>query len=285
MDGMRPENASHDIDRAVAQLAARRHGILTLPQLLQCGVGQRGISRRVAASRLFRLHRGVYSLVPPRLLRIEGRWLAAVEACGPGAVLSHTAAAALWDVCAPPSGPVHVSAPTANGRARRDGIVLHRATTLLPSQTTMRRGIPVTKPARTLQDLRRLFPRSRFEAAVRRAEKLRLDTGAVRDPQPQGDFNVLERRFLALCRRHSLPRPGTQRVIGPYTVDFLWPDAGLVVEVDGFGDHGTRSGFEADRARDAQLKLLGYDVVRFTWRQLRDDAATVVGVLRGLLQR
>ena len=45
----------------------------------------------------------------------------------------------------------------------------------------------------------------------------------------------------------------------------------LVVEVDGWESHGTRSAFEDDRARDARLKLLGFDVLRFTWRQVEDD--------------
>ncbi len=97
------------------------------------------------------------------------------------------------------------------------------------------------------------------------------------------DLNQFERRFLALCRRHSIPVPRTQQVIGPYTVDFVWPKPRLIVETDGFEDHGTRTGFEADRARDAWLTAQGYRVVRFTWRQLRNDPTRVVATLRMLL--
>jgi very-short-patch-repair endonuclease len=71
--------------------------------------------------------------------------------------------------------------------------------------------------------------------------------------------------------------------VGPFLVDFLWRSRRWVVEVDGFGAHGTRSAFETDRARDARLKLMGYDVVRFTWRQIVDEAPGVAATMRALL--
>jgi very-short-patch-repair endonuclease len=72
-------------------------------------------------------------------------------------------------------------------------------------------------------------------------------------------------------------------IIGPYTVDFLWPEAGLIVEVDGWRDHGTRSAFESDRERDAWLTAQGYRVVRFTWRQVKYDGTKVARVVRAIL--
>lgn len=147
---------------------------------------------------------------------------------------------------------------------------------------TRHRGLPVTTPARTLRDLKRTVSPGRFEALLRQAERQRLDTGpfAIGD---EVDASELERRFRALCRRHSLPLPRTQVGIGPYTVDFLWDQARLIVETDGFATHGTPTQFEADRARDAWLATQGYRVVRFTWRQLRDEPAVVVATLRTLL--
>jgi very-short-patch-repair endonuclease len=277
------ESAIAEVERRIAAAAARRYGVITFTQLLSSGLNPNGVQRRLSAGRLFRLHRSVYSVVPPNLLRAEGRWLAAVYACGPGAVLSHTAAAALWDMRAAPSGLIHVTVPTNAGRRKRQGIAIHRSSTLPASQTTTERFIPVTTPARTLSDLRRLLPRSQYEACVRRAEKAHLDTGGVLDPEPEPDATVLERRLLSLCRRHSLALPETQVIIGPYTVDFHWPAQRLIVETDGFADHGPRSGFEGDRARDAWLMTQGYRVVRFTWRQLRDEAGVVAATLRPLL--
>ena len=94
----------------------------------------------------------------------------------------------------------------------------------------------------------------------------------------------LERRFLRFCHRNGLPIPEVNAPIPPYTVDFLWRQAKLVVETDGYQAHGGRQAFEDDRARDAFLRSLGYEVLRFTWRQLEDDPGSVLSVLRRYLR-
>lgn len=93
----------------------------------------------------------------------------------------------------------------------------------------------------------------------------------------------LERRFLRLCHRRRLPTPEVNARVGPFIVDFLWRDQRLIVETDGYRFHRGRSAFEADRARDIELKLRGYEVVRFTHRQVVDEAAGVAHTLRVLL--
>jgi very-short-patch-repair endonuclease len=87
-----------------------------------------------------------------------------------------------------------------------------------------------------------------------------------------------------MVRRHRLPRPEVNVRVDSYEVDFLWRHERLVVEVDGWESHRTRSAFEDDRARDARLKLRGLDVLRFTWWQLDDDAPDVARTIRGLLR-
>jgi very-short-patch-repair endonuclease len=176
----------------------------------------------------------------------------------------------------------HVTVPTEAGR-RRPGIVVHRSRTLLPSHVTRRLGIPVTTPSRTLEDLRRTLPQPQFAATLRQAEFLRLPLAEVLEPDHTR--SELERRFLALCRRHGVPRPEVNVRIGGFVVDFTWGDRRLIVEVDGWDTHRTRSAFEEDRARDLKLTLLGYDGVRFTWRQLTDDPAAVAAALRELLRK
>lgn len=275
------KSATTTVDGAVATHAARRHGVFSLTDVVDLGMTRKMLTARVAAGRLFRLHQGVYSVVPPRLLKIEGRWLAAVLACGPESVLSHTAAAALWDIRGIPSGAIHVSVPNSTGRAKRRGITIHRTSTLLPSQTTLRRSIPVTSSARTLSDLRRTLPLPQYDAALRKAEIRHLDTDAAGGQEP--GMTAFEQRLIALCRRHGLPMPRAQQIIGPYTVDFLWPDARLIAEMDDFKTHGTKSAFESDRARDAWLTANGCRVLRFTWRQVQDDPVQVVAVLRRAL--
>ncbi len=89
--------------------------------------------------------------------------------------------------------------------------------------------------------------------------------------------------MLSLCRRHRLPQPGVNVSVDRYVVDFLWADRSLIVEVDGWESHRTRSAFEEDRARDARLAVLGYEVVRFTWHQVTGDAGEVAKTIRALL--
>lgn len=276
---MADKRARRYVDRAVAAFAAQRWGVFLLTDVMPLGLSRDMAADRVAAGRLWIVHRGVYSVVPPNLLKIEGRWLAAVLACGPGAVLSHAAAAALWGIRKIPSGPIDVTVPTSAGRRRRRGIRLHRSTTLLPSQTTTRRGVPATTVSRTLTDLRRTLTPQAWADTGRRA----IDRGLIGHPEPSE--SELERRLLALCRRHRIPRPLIQQQVGPYTVDFLWPQERLIVEVDGFGTHGRRSAFEADRERDARLQTQGYRVVRFTWRQLTQQPHHVAATLHRLLTR
>lgn len=299
---MRPQLDTPPPDRAVSRLADAQYGVVARHQLLGLGLDGDAIKRRVRAGRLHVLHRGVYA-VGHTVLKAEGRWLAAVMACGDGAVLSHATAAALWDLQPSASARVHVTAPTTAGRARLAGIVLHR--TRRPIETTIHHAIPVTTPARTLADLADTAPRRVLEKAVEQAEIVRvLDVRAIEavaaaHPGRAGPRRVLdivrryepapltrsdlERAFLSLCRRHRLPAPRVNARVHGREVDFSWPAHRLIVEVDGFRYHGTRAAFERDRARDADLTAAGWRVVRFTDRQVRRESATAAERLGRLL--
>jgi very-short-patch-repair endonuclease len=268
-------------ERMIARIAANQHGVVAASQLRRAGLRDYTITRRVRAGRLHRLHRGVYA-VGHTNLSFEGRCMAAALALGETAYVSHRSAAAVWGLLKPHSGPVELTVLGDAGRRKRPGISIHRSQTLTARLITRRHGIAVTKPSRTLRDLRRTVPRPVFRAAVRRALDLRLIRSAG---IPEADLtrSQFERAFLALCRRHRLPQPEVNSRLGPYEVDFLWRDRGLVVEVDGFRHHGGRAAFESDRARDARLQSLGYRVLRFTYRQLRGKPSEVVSALRALL--
>ena len=71
--------------------------------------------------------------------------------------------------------------------------------------------------------------------------------------------------------------------LGPYFPDALWPEQRLIVELDSYDIHTTRQAFEQDRARDRDLTLAGYRVVRVTWRQLTTDADAIARQLSALL--
>jgi very-short-patch-repair endonuclease len=284
------------VDAAIAGIARKQHGIVTTRQLLAAGLSSAAISKRVRSGKLYRVHQGVYSVGHDGLSR-EARWMAAVLACGPGAVLSHGAAAVHWGLLRPLKGPIDVSAPTQSGRKSRRGVRIHRCPSLdqspfpttglekrLPRLRVVHNGIPVTTVARTLEDLRRSELRpSLVRRAIRQAEFLRLPMGEI---ETDGTRSDLERDFLRLYRRHRLPPPEVNVPIGRMTVDFLWRDERLIVETDSYVTHGGSIAFEDDRARDLELRRRGYAVHRFSERQLElEPTAVAEDVARALGSR
>ena len=283
MGGMHPKGANGGADRLIAQAAARQYAVIAIDELLAAGLSHEGVKTRVRAGRLHRKHRGVYAVGHPKLTQ-HGIWLAAVKACGHEAALSHQSAAQLATLLPLPAyrGPVHVTVPGTTGKRQRKGIHIHRSSTLTGADVQIRDGIPVTKPRQTLTDLRRVLARDDWADALDRARVLSLPIGAP--PSAEPTRSRFERRMLALCRRHRLPEPEVNAKLGRFLVDFLWRSSRLVVEADSFEHHRDRAAFEADRARDARLALMGYRVVRFTWRRVRDDPVGVATTIRALLR-
>lgn len=273
-------NKAAIVDAAVAVTAARQHGVVSIEQLAMAGIDRHAALRRVRAGRMHRVYRGVYAVGHPALTP-EGRWMAAVLACGEGAVVSHGDGAALWELLRAHRGPVDVTVPGRGGRDKRLGIRLHRSPSLTPADVTRRRNIPVTTPARTIADLRRVLPAEQLRRAIRQAEVLGLPLGG--EAEHPIERSELEHRFLRLCRRHRLPLPEVNVKVGPFVVDFLWRDQRVIVETDGYRFHRGRLAFEDDRRRDAELRRLGYEVVRFSYRQVIDEPALVVATLNTVL--
>jgi very-short-patch-repair endonuclease len=207
--------------------------------------------------------------------------MAAVLACGDGAVLSHMSAAALWKLLRSEDGPVDVSTAARSGRARRAGIRLHRCTTLMSGSVTKRLGIPVTTPARTIEDLEGEVAPYLVRRATRQAEMAKYRLGpAIKGDRTRSD---LERDFLALCRRHRLPAPEVNVKVGRWTVDFLWRRDRIAVETDFYDYHRGRIAFRDDYARDLELRQRGFAVHRFSEEQVNERPAEVVRDLRDAL--
>jgi very-short-patch-repair endonuclease len=267
-------------DRGIAKTAARQHGVVTVGQLRHAGLDKHAVRKRVKAGRLFALHRGVYAVGYAGKSQ-ETRWMAAVLACGDLAALSHGSAAALWGFLALPVGPVDVATPRRSGRTTRRGIRLHRFKSLAPDEITRRYGIPVTTPARTITDLSGVVPPWQWRRAVRQAEISGLALGAeFATDRTRSD---VERDFLRLCRRHGIPPPEVNVRVGRWTVDFFWPQQRLAVETDSYRYHRGTIAFEDDHARDLDLRHGGFEVRRFTDRQIRQESALVVADLREAL--
>jgi predicted transcriptional regulator of viral defense system/very-short-patch-repair endonuclease len=274
-------------ERYVQALAARQHGLITYEQLRAAGFSDAAIARRLALGRLHRIHRGVYA-VGRRELSREGVFLAAVLAVGDDAVLSHFAAAALWECWTGRTDPVDVSVPR---RARsRAGIRVHGVVDLPPVATTIRNGIPVTTLTRTIRDLagtmyserayRRVvheaFARKHVDLASLRAEidragsrcrgigRLRAEIADGAKPTRSG----LEDDVVEMLRRHDAPSfetnvhvPGTPDWV---EVDVLFGPQKVVIEVDGTHWHSTPFRRELDAYKQSLVEAAGHRVIRLT---------------------
>jgi very-short-patch-repair endonuclease len=286
-------------DHGVAVLARRQHGVVRRSQLAALGLGQRAIDNRLRAGQLHRIYQGVYAVGHTNLTR-EGHFLSAVFACGDHAVLSHRSAAALWCLRRAKGARVDVTVPTGGTRARRRALVVHRSP-VPPEDRTVRNGIPVTAPIRTLVDLADCSTRRELERAIDEAHYLGWDLSSLQPSPGRRGAGLLasvldghgagstrtrsefEELLLELCRTHGLPQPVVNQVVEGYEVDFVWPDARVILEADSWSAHGTRTAFERDRVRDAALGAAGWRVIRITWRRLIHEPEAVAAQLARLL--
>jgi very-short-patch-repair endonuclease len=292
------------VGRALAALAGRQHGVISIAQLRAIGIDARAARRRVASGALHRLHPGVYA-VGRADVSVKGRYQAAVLACGDGALISHHCAAALWGLRYPVAGAIDVTIQARGGR-RRAGLDIHVARSLSSADISTCEGIPCTSVARTLVDVAatssarmldrmieqsqilRIFDRTSLLAALD-AAKGKCGVGLLRErivdlaDRPPPFRSELERRFYELVRDAGLPKPIVNGRVAGHEVDFHWPAQRLIVETDGGATHGTPSAFERDRQRDLELTIAGWRVSRLGWRQVTRERGQVLLLLRDRL--
>jgi AbiEi antitoxin C-terminal domain/Protein of unknown function (DUF559) len=242
--------------------------------------------------------RGVYAVGWPQMSP-KRRWMAAVLACGEGAVLSHRSAATLWGIVVERSQRVDISVRR-RGAHRRPGVHARTRPALPAHDITAREGIPVTTPARTLVDLASELGTVALERAVNEADKRDLiDPEALRasldgfvgQPGVRALRQLLDRHtfrlsdsdleifFRPIAAAAGLEQPLSKQVVNGFEVDFHWPELGLVVETDGLRYHRTPSAQTRDRVRDQTHVAGGMTVLRFTHWQVKHDAAHVRSVL------
>ncbi len=282
-----------------------------LDQLVELGLTKGAAYKRAAASRLHRVHHGVYSLVPAELLTREGRWMAAVLSCGPGAVLSHRTAAALHELRRTDRANIDITVPGRSGR-NHVGIDVHRSTTLTPADVTRVNGIPCTTVARTLLDLAEVVNRRRLERAFDQAEMMGvLNLRAIEDQLARNasrpaarkvkevleehyigstpTVSELEEAFLAVSRRLGAPDPRVNEWVDlgdgdpPIWADFVWHQQRVIVETDGRKVHGTHQARERDPRRDQRALLAGWRPFRTTWRQIKRRPHELEAMILGLV--
>ena len=260
---------------------------------------RRQIARRLETGALLREYPGVYR-VGHRAHSVEARYLAAVKACGEGAVLSGRAAAYLLRLLkrAPPPPEV-----TSSKQRRVPGILTRRCRSLEACDVTEYRGIPVTTVPRTLVDLGAVLgaddlARACHEAGVlHRTTPRQVETVLKRRPNAAGaaklktimsgetrvTLSKLERAFLRLLEEAALPSPETNRPAGGRRVDCRWPAQRLTVELDSYTFHSSRHAWQQDRRREREAYARGDALRRYTWSDVFEDPRAMLRELAELL--
>jgi Transcriptional regulator, AbiEi antitoxin len=293
---------------SIRELAETQHGVFSTWQLRDRGVSERAVHSRRYGGLLVPLHQGVYALGHQHLTR-EGRWMAAVLACGPGAVLSHFSAGQLWGLCGS-WGPIEVLRQSGGFHpGGHRGVKLHQTRRLEPYEVTMERGIPVAVMERVLLDLAARTDSKRLERMFVQAYKRddfswsrlgRIITrrrgckgvGKLRRIAREVDPEALETKspsevdFLALWRDFDPSAQMVNVLVEGHLVDFLWPAQKVIVETDSWGYHGDPLAFEKDRQTDVDLIAAGYDVHHTTYKMLeRNPDPFLINVRRALHAR
>lgn len=283
----------------VRLLAGGQRGLLTRSSILALGVDDGAIGRQLASGRWRELHPGIYYLDTTPLSWRTGL-LAAVMAAGPGAVASHRSAGKLYELDGIFGSLVELTVPF-NGDPDPLGSIVHR--TRRPRPARFVEGIPVTSVERTLLDLAALLPDRVLEKALMSALHKRLTTMDLLDViiATDGGRGVKGtrrfRRVLSLAaegitgsvaevdladiiRDAPIPWPETQhRIVMPdgsnAYPDFAWVDRMKLVEADGYGSHSTPEKLDRDLTRQNQLMELGWEIRRFSARQISREPLIV----------
>ncbi|HEY4826981.1 MAG TPA: type IV toxin-antitoxin system AbiEi family antitoxin domain-containing protein, partial [Solirubrobacteraceae bacterium] len=197
------------MDMALAALASAQHAVFGLDQLRALGLHERAIQKRADVGRFHRIHHTVYSLVPKALLKREGLYMAAVLACGPGAVLSHRSAARLHGLRDWGHTKIEVTVPGRSARTH-SGVAVHRSTTLTDADATVADGIPVTSVHRTLFDVAEVVTQRQLERAFDQAEILEaLDLNAINDQLARNPTRPGAKKVRKLLAEHYIGSTAT----------------------------------------------------------------------------
>jgi very-short-patch-repair endonuclease len=285
-------------------LSRDQNGALSWQQLIDAGLSRHAIAARVQRGRLVHLFPCAYAAGDPQLMPLV-RHAAALLSLGEASHLSHRSAAALWGLTEDDPTQIDVTVVGCNPKPR-PGIRLHRVKHLHAADSGVRQNLRVTSPARTLIDFashatsseltdafgdaraKRILTDSALQAALERAPKNHPGAAIVRALQREGgtyDRSEAERIMRRLCRQGHLPQPVVNVKVHGFRVDFYWPDANLIVEVDGYDTHGSRLAFESDRRRDQLQIAAGCVVLRITWYQLQEESLAVLARLAQAMAR
>lgn len=282
-----------DPDARLAALTVTQHGAFTLAQAREVGLSRAARRHRIAShrwervsSRVYRLH-GTPVIWPMRLF-------AAVATVGPTAAASHRAAAQLYEVPGFTDNWIELTARRGAHSPYRTARM--HARQLPAHHLRLWKNIPATSVARTLFDLAAVLHPARTERALDHCLIRNLVTAEAAWQvchelagrpgarvfrellEARGDGYVapaseLERLFLAIVVAANLPMPERELHLGDADrwigrVEFVYRQAGLLVEIDGRLHHTALLDRKHDRDRDNAFMASGWRVLRIDYEML-----------------
>ena len=292
---IRPANRAQSA--AVRAIAGEQAAVVSRAQLLAADVSRGKISRALHSGSLHRIHGGIYATVAPELLTEDGHLVAALLAAGDGALLSHGTAAWRWRII--PAPPSVITLATPRRRVVVPGLEVFGSARLRRGDTTHHGRFPSTSVPRTLLDLATRYDRRALLRALAEAEfhhdlrpgdvertlrrghpgSANLRAALKQHAPSHGEMKSrLERRFRELLIRHGIELPERNQSVGPWTVDCLWRERRVVVELDG-RQHERPHQADADDDRDLWLRRHGYVARRYGKRQIEQRPDEVIADL------
>jgi hypothetical protein len=296
-----------DLPYTLRNLARRQSGVISRAQAIRAGLTTDTIHHKLRSDRWQRVYPGIYATFTGTRGRGTQLW-AAVLSAGPGAVLSHETAAELVKLTDKRAELIHVTVPRQRHVAAICGVSLHRSGRAVeavqrdsnPPRTRVEETLlDLTQTAGNFDDvcgwITRAFARDltdepRLRTAMRQRPKLRwrADLHELIVAAAGGDHSVLEYRYdRDVERAHGLPEPVRQApFVGPDgrrgRRDRLYPDYGVVVELDGRLAHPDEEQWR-DKARDNAAAVDRKQTLRYGWEQVqRYPCATALQVAQVL---
>ena len=296
-----------DRDERIAAVAAYQRGRIARRQLDAIAISSSSVAWRLSRGRLFRSLRGVFIVGHTAAVEL-GAETEALLSVRPGAALSHWSAAALLGLWVPATQEIDVVVGIWDG-ATNPNVRVHRSRILESHDVWIRQGLPVTSPSRTLLDIAPTATDRQLEIAFDRGitertlspshvadvlsraggHRGRARLAALLDQERDASTmtrSAAEERMLALIRDARLPAPQVNFPYASYKLDFYWPEARFVVEVDGYHFHSSRYRFERDRRKDNDLRRAHIEVMRVVRREIKERShALIADITRALTRR
>jgi very-short-patch-repair endonuclease len=295
--------------RKIDRFAARQHGVFSGAQARTAGYDKHGVARKLASGEWIQLDYRVFALASAPSTWERQLWVALLSR--PEAVIGGRAAAHLHGFRGfSRVKPVIMVPGSSNARSQVAKVV--RAEHFSELDLVHIRGFPVTSVAETLMTLSGEVPAGRFESLlddlllasridqmpltrILEREKGRRRRGIVllrnlvderREDAPSQGASYLERMLERLLSKADLPPWSREHPFSirgaPSRVDVYIAAWRLVIEADGRNWHARTEAYEHDRHRDNNLAVQGVQVIRLTYRMIKEDPRGCVDTIRGV---